>query len=139
MLEKKIKYTDYNGNEREETFMFDLSKAELLEMELSTVGGFEQYINRIASAQNGPELFKMFKNLILQAYGEKSPDGRRFIKSKELSEQFSQTPAYSVLVMELATNAEATAEFVKGLVPADLGVSTQIENKVVPIEAVDNK
>lgn len=139
MLVKEITYKDFNGTERKEEFMFDLSKAELLEMELSTNGGLEQHINRIVSAQDGPELFKLFKELILKAYGEKSPDGKRFIKSKELSEQFSQTNAYSELMMELISDAEKCAAFIKGIVPSDLSdavSNTGIENaNVVPIES----
>jgi len=141
MLVKEITYKDFNGTERKEEFMFDLSKAELLEMELSTNGGLEQHINKIVSAQDGPELFKLFKELILKSYGEKSADGKRFIKSKELSIQFSQTPAYSELMLELISDANLCAEFVKGIVPADIseaaanakaGIETA---NVVPIDS----
>lgn len=124
MLKKDITYTDYNGVERTETKYFNLSKAELMEMELSTVGGFTEMIQKIVAAQDTPSLVKIFKDLILKAYGEKSPDGRRFIKSEEMSTAFSQTEAYSVLFMELATNAEAAAAFVNGIVPSDAKVDT---------------
>ena len=63
-------------------------------------------------------LIDLFKDLILRSYGEKSADGRRFIKSKELSTAFSQTEAYSELFMELVTDAEKAAEFVNGITPA---------------------
>lgn len=120
MLSKKIKYVDYNGNEREETFLFNLTKAELTEMDLSTPGGMKQRIDNIVQELNGERIIMMFKQLIFDAYGEKSEDGRRFIKSHELSEAFSQTEAYSILFMELCTNTEAAIEFVNGIVPQDL-------------------
>ena len=119
MLKKTIAYTDYNGVERKEDFYFNLSKAEILEMEMSTVGGLAEMINKIVTTQDAPAIIKIFKELILKAYGEKSADGKQFIKSKELSNAFSQTEAYSVLFMELATDADAASKFVNGIVPAD--------------------
>lgn len=117
MLKKTFIYTDYNGVERKEDHFFNLSRAELAEMELSTTGGLAEMIQRVVDAQDAPQIVKIFKELILKAYGKKSDDGRRFIKSKALSEEFSQTEAYSQLFMELATNADAAAEFVNGIVP----------------------
>jgi hypothetical protein len=117
MLKKNIKYTDYNGVERNEDFYFNLSKAEVTEMELTTAGGFAEMINKVVATQDVPSIIKIFKELILKAYGEKSPDGKRFIKSEELSREFSQTEAYSNLFMELATDAEKAAEFVNGITP----------------------
>lgn len=131
MLAKEITYKDYNGVERKETFLFDLSEAEILEMELSTVGGFEQYINKIINAQDTPQLVKIFKELILKAYGVKSDDGRRFIKNDKLREEFSQTPAYSKLFMELATNAQSAAEFVNKIVPESM--ADVDDSKIKPI------
>lgn len=117
MLKKTFTYTDYNGVERTEDHYFNLSKAELMEMELSTTGGLAEMINKIVAAQDAPAIVKMFKELVLKAYGQKSADGRRFIKSKELADEFSQTEAYSQLFMELATDADAAARFVNGIVP----------------------
>lgn len=125
MLVKNITYTDYNGNERTEKFYFNLSKAELVEMEYSATGGLAQTIEKIIEAQDGPQIMALFKELILKAYGEKSADGKRFVKSKELSEEFAQTEAYVQLFMELATDAEAASNFVNGLIPADIDVSKE--------------
>lgn len=118
MLKKTITYIDYNGTERKEDFYFNLSKAEIMEMEMGTTGGMVEMINKIVAAQDAPAIIDMFKKMILKAYGEKSADGKRFIKSKELSEAFSQTEAYSQLFMELATDADAASKFVNGIVPA---------------------
>lgn len=120
MLKKTITYTDYNGTERKEDFYFNLSKAEVMEMEMSTSGGLAQMINKIIETQDSPAIIKIFKDLILKAYGEKSPDGKRFIKSPELSEAFAQTEAYSNLFMELATDADAAAKFVNGITPVKI-------------------
>lgn len=119
MLKKTIPYTDYNGVERVEDFYFNLSKAESMEMELSIPGGLTGMIRQIVAAQDVPTITATFKQIILKAYGEKSPDGRRFVKSEELSKAFSETEAYSILYMELATDANAAAEFVNGIVPKD--------------------
>ena len=119
MLKKTIKYNDYNGVERNEDFYFNLSQAELMEMELSTTGGLTETIERVVQAQDAPAIIKIFKDLVLKAYGEKSADGKRFMKSEEIATAFSQTEAYSVLFMELATDADAAAEFIKGIVPAE--------------------
>ncbi len=116
MLKKTITYTDYNGTERTEDFYFNLTDAEVMEMEMSTSGGLAEMITRIVAAQDSPAIIKIFKDLVLKAYGEKSPDGKRFVKSDEIREAFSQTEAYSKLFMELATNADAAATFVNGIV-----------------------
>ena len=118
MLKKTITYTDYNGTERKEDFYFNLTKTELMEMEMGTEGGLAEMITRIVNAQDSPAIMKIFKDLILTAYGEKSQDGRRFVKSSEISTAFAQTEAYSQLFMELATDADAAAAFVNGIVPA---------------------
>ena len=122
MLKKTITYTDYNGTERTEDFYFNLTKAEVMEMEMSTSGGLAETIQRIVAAQDAPSIIKIFKDLVLKAYGVKSIDGRTFKKSEELKEEFSQTEAYSILFMELATDADAAAKFVNGIVPADINV-----------------
>lgn len=120
MLKKTITYVDYNGTERTEDFYFNLNKAEIMEMEMGTSGGMAEMIQRIVAAQDAPAIIKIFKDLVLKAYGEKSPDGKRFIKNNDLREEFAQTEAYSQLFMELATDSDAAAKFVNGIMPADL-------------------
>lgn len=117
MIKKTIKYTDYNGVERNEDFWFNLTEAEIMEMEMGTTGGLAEMIQQVVKAQDSPTIVRIFKDLVLKAYGEKSADGRRFIKSEELSTAFSQTEAYSILFMELATDAEAGSIFVNGIIP----------------------
>lgn len=120
MLKKNIKYVDYNGVERKEDFYFNLSKAEVAEMEMSVDGGLSEMLQKIIDSKDNKTIIKIFKEIILKAYGEKSPDGKRFVKSKELSEGFAQTEAYSELFIELALDAEAAAEFVKAILPHDM-------------------
>lgn len=117
MLKRTITYLDYNGTERTEDHYFNISQAELIEMEYTTTGGFSVMIDKLISAIDLPAIIKIMKELILKAYGEKSPDGRRFIKSPDLSEAFSQTEAYSKLFMELATNSQAASDFINGILP----------------------
>ena len=118
MLKETITFVDYNGVERTEDFYFNLTNAEVTEMEMSTSGGLAEMINRVVAAQDAPAIIKIFKDLILKAYGIKSPDGTRFIKSDDISTEFSQTEAYSQLFMKLATDADAASRFVNGIVPA---------------------
>lgn len=129
MLQKSIKYVDYNGVKREETFLFNLTKAELMEMELGTAGGLTEMIQKIIQTKDQPSIIKIFKELILKAYGEKSADGKRFIKTDEhgnpLSRAFSETEAYSNLFMELSTDDKAAAAFVNGIIPE--GLSKELE------------
>lgn len=117
MLKKTITYTDYNGVERTEDFYFNLTKAEVMEMEMSTSGGLSEMINKIVETQDVPAIIKIFKDIILKSYGEKSLDGKKFVKSEELSNAFSQTEAYSMLFMELATDTEAASNFINAIVP----------------------
>ncbi len=125
MLHKKIKYTDYDGNQVEETFLFNLTKAELMRMELSTSGGIQNMVQTLIAKRDGAKIMEVFEDLILKSYGEKSPDGKRFIKSPELSEEFKQTEAYSELFCELCTNAEAAAEFFNSIVPPDIAAEAE--------------
>ena len=135
MLKKLIKYTDYNGKERAENFYFYLNKAELMEMELGTVGGMQNLIQLIIDKQDIPEIIKAFKMIILKSYGEKSADGVRFIKSEELSKAFSQTEAYANLYMELISNADAAAAFINGIVPEDLVRAKEEQEENAAVEA----
>jgi len=118
MLTKKVKYTDYKGKEREEEFLFNLTQAEVAELELSHDGGLSEKIKRIVEAESNSEIIVIFKDILLRSYGKVSDDGRRFIKSKELREEFSQTEAYSILFMELAGDADAATAFIEGITPA---------------------
>jgi hypothetical protein len=131
MLRKTITYIDYNGVERTEDFFFNLTKAELIEIEMGTTGGLVEMVNRIVAAQDAPAIIKVFKDLVLKAYGQKSPDGRAFIKTDELRKEFESTEAYSELFVELSTNAEAAADFVNGIMPSDSKVSGTEKNQAI--------
>ncbi len=117
MLKKTIKYTDYDNNERTEDFYFNLTKAELTEMEGSTNGGLKKMLEKIVQEQDVKKILDMFKDIIRKSYGEKSPDGKRFIKSPELVEAFVQTEAYSELFMEMLENPDVASAFMSGIIP----------------------
>lgn len=131
MLKKTITYTDYNGLSRTEDFYFNLTKAEIMEMEMMTTGGMSAMIQNIVSAQDTPAIVKIFKDMVLKAYGIKSADGKRFIKNDDVRAEFEQTEAYSILFMELATDADAATKFIEGIVPADVSkeLGKQLPNK----------
>ena len=116
MLKKTIKYTDFDGNERTEDFYFNITKAEALEIEMSTNGGLVKQLSTIVLEKDASKVLEIFKTIILKAYGEKSPDGKKFIKNQELREQFAATEAYSELFMELMDHEKAT-EFINGIIP----------------------
>lgn len=122
-------YEDYDGVERTEDFYFSLSKAEMLEMMADKDGDFEAYINKIIDAKETSKLIKLFKDLVFKAYGEKSEDGRRFIKSKEISKAFSETVPYSDIFMELATDDIAAANFINGILPSDIAEELKKDEK----------
>jgi hypothetical protein len=129
------KYTDYDGNERTEDFYFNLTKAELTDMELTTEGGLSAMLNRIIAAKDTAKLISVFKDLILKSYGQKSGDGRRFIKSEELTKEFTEVPAYSQIYLRLATNDKAATEFVNNVIPKDLAQQAKdAQGNVIPAD-----
>ena len=128
MIKKTITYTDYNGTERTEDFYFNLNKREITVMELSIKGGLDEMIKRIVDAQDTPAIINVFEDLIQRSYGVKTPDGRGFMKRPEDLEAFMATEAYSQLFMELATDADAAAKFVNGIVPADMAKQIAAES-----------
>lgn len=117
MLKKTITFVDYNGTTRTEDHYFNLNESEALKLELMEKGGLTEKINRIIAAQDIPVIMETFEYFIKKSYGEKSPDGREFIKSEELTRKFIQTEAYSKFMMELCTKDGAAAEFVNAIVP----------------------
>lgn len=129
MLRKTIRYTDYDGNVREEEYLFNLSKAECMEMELSTSGGMEQMIKQIIAEKDNEKIVNLFKKIILKSYGVKSPDGKYFRKSAEISSDFASTEAYSELFMELSTDADAAAKFINAVLPQSEKIAQIPEGK----------
>lgn len=120
MYVKTIKFVDYDGNNREVTAYFNLNKAEILEMNMNEEGGLEALLHRISLTTDTKELMRLFKQIILGSYGEKSADGMRFVKKKELTEAFEQSCAYPELLVELINNAEEAANFINGIVPKSI-------------------
>lgn len=135
MLKKNIKYTDYNGVERNEDFYFNLTKAEITEMQMGTAGGLADMIAKIVKTQDTPKIIEIFKNIILKAYGEKSDDGKRFMKKdssgNRLADYFAETEAFSNLFMELATDDKAAADFINGIIPKDVEISDEKRNEMM--------
>jgi hypothetical protein len=131
MLTKTITYTDYNGVERTENFLFNLTKAELMEREMASSGGLENILQEIIDSKDQEKITEAFKQIILRSYGEKSDDGKRFVKVKDghrLSEDFAQTEAYSELFMELSTDADKAAAFVNGIIPKEIAAAAAKES-----------
>lgn len=133
MFKKEIKYTDYNGIERTEDFYFNLNKAEITEMQMSSNGGLEAMLQRVVKERSGKEIMAIFKEIITRSYGIKTDDGKRFIKNQEVCDAFLQSEAYNELFMELVTDADAAAEFIRKIIPTDLAA------EVEKAEKADNK
>lgn len=131
MYKKTITYEDYNGSTRTEDFFFNLTEAELTEMQMSVAGGFAAMIDNMVKSEDAASLIKVLKDIIIKAYGIKSEDGRRFIKKPELVEEFMETPAFSALYMELATDEKAAAEFINKIVPTKLSSQIKVDNTTV--------
>jgi|PlaIllAssembly_1097288.scaffolds.fasta_scaffold438089_1 hypothetical protein len=140
MLKKEITYVDYNDKEQTETFYFNLTKTELTEMEASVDDGMSNFLKRIVAAEKVGEMLQVFKNIILSSVGIKSEDGKRFIKSKEISQDFVSSPAFDVLFMELATDPQKVAEFIKAVIPQDLAsrFDEEAKNNLVSIPLPDS-
>lgn len=126
MIKWPITYTDYNGETRTEDFYFNLNKAEVMEMNLQHNGTYKQYLERIVEQRDGAKMAEIFRNIILKSYGEKTSDGKRFIKSKQLSEEFQQTEAYSELYMQLLTDEKAAPKFIEGVMPKAEGAGAPV-------------
>jgi hypothetical protein len=118
MLKKTITYMDYDDTERKEDFFFNLNKAELTEMELQIPGGMQRLLEKIVAERDSKRIIELFKDIILRSYGEKTADGKHFVKSKELTDAFTQTNAYSELFMELLNDAGVASKFVAGILPS---------------------
>ena len=117
MLKKTVTYTDFDGNLRTEDCYFNLTEAELAEMEYSLDGGLSALLKKIINEDNQPQLVKFFKELVVKSYGVKSADGRKFIKNDQVREDFTSSAVYSKIFMELATDSEAASAFVNGIMP----------------------
>ena len=142
MYTKMIKYPTFDGVDMEEKFYFNLTEAELTELQMATPGGYGSYIEKIVAAKDVPTLSKLFKDLVLMSYGEKSADGKRFIKKASdghrLADEFVETEAYSVLYMELISDSKAASDFVNGIIPANVKAKAeQAQNSNHP--ALTNK
>jgi len=131
VLKKTIKYTDFNGEETSEDYLFHLSKAELVELEMSHQGGFVASMQKVIEAEDNKTVIEEFKKIILQSYGKKSLDGKRFIKNQTMRDEFESSEAYSTLFMELVTDTDAAIEFMNGIIPGDL---VSQEATVTPIK-----
>ena len=141
MYVREMEYTDFNGVTRKEKFYFNLTKAEILDLELGKTGGLTEYIKKIVEAQDTPTIMALFKSLLLKSYGVKSDDGRRFIKNDQVREDFEQTQAFSDLYMLLALNDDEASKFVNAIVPDDMKVSeeqkAQFVKELVPSTAIE--
>lgn len=156
MFKTEIEYTDYNGNQRKDQLYFNLSKAEMMEMELSTAAGVEEKLRMLIATNDNAKIIETFKDFLLRSYGIKSEDGKRFIKTKQLREDFEQSEAYSEIFMKLISDTTFQAKFINGIISGvnmpemkeeeaiaklkELGYDTtnyekflESENKVVPI------
>lgn len=130
MIKKTITYTDFNDEIQEEDFYFNLTKDELIRFGTKYPGGLEQKIEKLIKSNDVQEVYDIFRTIILEAYGEKSEDGKRFIKSEEMSVAFSQTNAFSELIMELINNSEYGAKFIEGLLPKDLLEAVEMKERL---------
>lgn len=134
MLKKTITYTDYNGVERTEDFYFNLTKAELADMQMSEKEGFDQKLKNIIEAKDNKSIYETFKYFIHSSYGEKSIDGKRFMKKDPVTGAplyiaFMETEAYSVLFLDLVQSDENMAAFINGIMPRDVAEQLTLQAK----------
>lgn len=127
MIKKTVTYEDFDGHTRTEDFFFNLTKAELTEMEMSFNGGLSQLLDKIVKENDTKQIIEYFKKIVIDSYGVKSLDGRQFMKNEKLKEEFASTAAYSEIFMELATDSDAASAFINGIIPASLGAQAKAE------------
>ena len=132
MLKRTINYKDWNDLDRSEEHYFNLTKPEVMKMQTSVEGGYDVKVKALAAGMNGAGIMEFFENFIKQSYGVKSDDGRRFMKSEEISRAFMETRAYEVLFEELVTNSKAAAKFFNDVMPQDLD---ELAEKVAKAQA----
>lgn len=137
MYKKTITYTDYNGQERKEDFYFNIEQSEVVELEVGEAGGYCEMLKRIVNSKDGSVIMKTFKDFIHKSYGIKSPDGRYFDKSEEISNRFEHSPAYSVLFMELCTNTDSAVEFISRVLPLSDDQRKELNSKAVKTELIE--
>jgi hypothetical protein len=134
MLKKDVTYEDFEGNQVTETLYFHFAKSELVKMRAVYGEDLDDKINKMIESNDNVEIIKIFEDILLGAYGQKSDDGKRFIKNDELREQFRNSLAYDAIFMEMATDdsANAIAEFIKGVMPKDMQeeIGQQVQQKV---------
>lgn len=119
MFKYTITYTDYNGNEQNQDLYFNISKAEMIKLQFSMKGGFDQYLQGIVNRDNPDEILNAFTQIVDLSYGVKSEDGTRFVKNEEVLKEFTETPAYSEFIMALLTEEGLSDKFINGIVPVD--------------------
>ena len=129
MFSRTFTYTGYDGKPHTDTWWFNLSEAELYEMELSKIGGVNGMMNRLLREEKPGEIVKMFKEIILGAVGERSADGRKFLKNEEIRQDFYQSKAYSDLFVELVSSGEALSTFLRGAIPEDVRLKLEAADK----------
>lgn len=134
MLKKTITFEDLDGNQVTEDFYFNINKTELIQMQLSVEGGMEARLSQIVASQDGKRIMEIVDDILRQAYGVRSDDNRRFLKSDELFEDFKQTDAYNVLFLELCTDAGASAAFMNALMPKDLAAEVEAKLMTKPVQ-----
>lgn len=131
MYKKTMTYTDFNGVERTEDYYFNLTEAELTDMELSREGGLGETLKAIINTKDQVAIINMFKEIVVKAYGRKSPDGRYFVKNDTIREEFMSTQAYSDLFMELATDSDKAAEFINKIIPNKIEMTPEQRNEAI--------
>lgn len=132
MLKRDITYENFDGETVTETFYFNLMQTEIVKLQVEYDGGMREMLQRIIKSENMEAIIREFQKIVLLAYGQRSEDGKRFIKSAQLREEFSQTAAYDALFMELATDDGKAAEFIAGVIPKQLLEQDQDKPTALP-------
>lgn len=137
MLKKTLSYTNLDGEKITEDFYFNMTKAELIKLNLKEGEGFQEYLNRIIESGDGAAIIENFEKIVRLSYGVRTADGK-FKKDPDDFDAFMATEAYSDFFLELVTDAKASSEFIKAVMPDNLVEEVEQAQKTIGTRSVQD-
>ena len=116
MQKLTVQYQNFDGDLETEDLYFHLNIKELQEMENWDVP-LTKRIAKLTKTEDGKEAFELMRDIVEAAYGERSADGKRFVKNPEVLKNFTQGLAYDEVIISFIDGTTDLGKFVEGLLP----------------------